>query len=81
MKDTHKYESKDEKGQDSVCFGALNNWDFDWETFKDADQDIQKLFDDSVNQYLEAIGTKPAALPPAAPHRSLQTPYKIHSAS
>ena len=55
MKDSHKYESKDEKGQGSVCFGALNNWDFDWETFKDADQDIQKLFDDSVDQYLATI--------------------------
>ena len=55
MKDSHKYESKDEKGQGSVCFGALNNWDFDWRAFKDTDQDIQKLFDDSVDQYLEAI--------------------------
>ena len=55
MKDSHNYESKDEKGQASVCFGALNNWDFDWETFKDADQDVQKLFDDSVDQYLERV--------------------------
>ena len=55
MKDSHNYESKDEKGQASVCFGALNNWDFDWGTFKDADQDIQKLFDDSVDQHLEGV--------------------------
>ena len=56
MKDSHNYESKDEKGQASVCFGALNNWEFDWETFKDADQDIQKLFDESVDQHLEGVG-------------------------
>ena len=55
MKDSHNYESKDEKGQASVCFGALNNRDFDWGTFKDADQDIQKLFDDSMDQHLEGV--------------------------
>ena len=49
MKDSHNYESKDEKGQASVCLGALNNWDFDWETLKYTDQDSQKLFDDSVD--------------------------------
>ena len=51
MIDSRKDESKDEKGPCSVCFGALDNWGFDWETFKDADQDIQKLFDDSVDQH------------------------------
>ena len=55
MKDSHKYESKDEKGPGSACFGALKDWDFDWETFKDADQDIQKMFDDSVDQHLEGV--------------------------
>ena len=55
MIDSHADESKDEKGPSSVCFDALNNWSFDWETFKDADQDIQKLFDDSVDQHLEGV--------------------------
>ena len=55
MIDSHTDESKDEKGPSSACFGALNNWGFDWETFKDADQDIQKLFDDSVDQRLEGV--------------------------
>ena len=55
MIDSHKDELKDEKGQGLVCFGALNNWDFGWETFKDADQDIQKLFEDAVDQHLEAV--------------------------
>ena len=55
MKDSHNYESKDEKGQASVCLGTLNNWDFDWGAFKGADQDIQKLFDDFVDQHLEGV--------------------------
>ena len=37
MKDSHKYESKDEKGQGSECFGELKDWDLDWEAFKDDD--------------------------------------------
>ena len=55
MIDSHTDESKDKKGPSSACFGALNIWGFDWETFKDADQDIQKLFDDSVDQHLEGV--------------------------
>lgn len=54
MKDSHKYKSKDERGQGSVCFGALNSWDFDWETQRRRSRH-PKLFDDSVDQYLEAI--------------------------
>ena len=55
MKDSHKYESKDKKDQSSKCFGELKDWGLDWEAFKEADQDIQKLFDDSVDQHLEGV--------------------------
>ena len=55
MIDAHNYEPKDNKHQGAVCFGALNNWDFDWGSLKDADQYIQKLFDDSVDQHLETV--------------------------
>ena len=55
MTDSHDDESKDNKGQGSECFGELKDWDFDWEAFKDADQDIQKLFDNSVDRHLEGV--------------------------
>ena len=55
MIDSRKDESKDEKGPGSECFGELKDWDLDWEAFRDADQDIQKLFDDWVDQHLEGV--------------------------